>query len=71
MSEIRNVEMSPDEQPYAWWIAQDIEVTWQGYERMPPEAGKVIVSDVDEQPRSHRFEKSTHRCPLSPAGLDG
>jgi hypothetical protein len=36
---------SPDEQPYAPRIAQEIEATW-GYERMPPEVGSVIVPDV-------------------------
>ncbi|WP_437592022.1 hypothetical protein [Sorangium sp. So ce1000] len=38
-------ELSPDEQPYAAWIAQEIEATW-GYERMPPEVGNVVVPDV-------------------------
>ncbi|XXY18786.1 hypothetical protein WME88_03930 [Sorangium sp. So ce216] len=38
-------DLSPDEQPYATWIAQDIEQTW-GYERMPPLVGKLIVPDV-------------------------
>jgi hypothetical protein len=38
-------DLSPDEQPYADWIARDIEATW-GYERMPPEVGRVIVPDV-------------------------
>jgi hypothetical protein len=44
----RNVigfDFSPDEEPYAAWIAQDIESSW-GYERMPPQVGKVIVPDV-------------------------
>lgn len=38
-------DLSPDEQPFATWIAQVIEATW-GYERMPPEIGKTIVPDV-------------------------
>jgi hypothetical protein len=38
-------EFSPDEQPYAARIAQEIEAAW-GYERMPPEVGRVIVPDV-------------------------
>jgi hypothetical protein len=45
----RNVisfDLSPDEHPYGAWISQDIEATWGGYERMPPEVGKVIVPDV-------------------------
>lgn len=40
-----NFDLSPDERPYAAWIAQDIEATW-GYEPMPPDVGKVIVPDV-------------------------
>ncbi|WP_438025430.1 hypothetical protein [Sorangium sp. So ce233] len=36
---------SPDEQPYAAGIAEEIEATW-GYERMPPEIGAVVVPDV-------------------------
>jgi hypothetical protein len=44
-------DLSPDEQPYAAWIAQDIEATW-GYERMPPEVGKVIVPDVSTNSRA-------------------
>jgi hypothetical protein len=39
------LDPSPDEQPYAAWIARDIEATF-GYERMPPEVGKVLVPDV-------------------------
>lgn len=38
-------DLSSDEQPYAAWIAQNIEATF-GYARMPPEVGKVIVPDV-------------------------
>jgi hypothetical protein len=38
-------DLSPEEQPYAAWIAQDIEATW-GYERMPPDVGKVKVPGV-------------------------
>ncbi|WP_437528971.1 hypothetical protein WME79_46845 [Sorangium sp. So ce726] len=38
-------DLSPDEQPYAAGIAQEIEATW-GYERMPPEVGNVVVLDV-------------------------
>jgi hypothetical protein len=41
-----SLDLSPDEHPYAAWIAQDIEATWPGYERLPPEVGKVIVPDV-------------------------
>jgi len=39
-------DLSPDEQPYATRIVQEIEATWEGYERMPPEVGKVVVPDV-------------------------
>ncbi|WP_437800031.1 hypothetical protein [Sorangium sp. So ce693] len=38
-------DLSPDEQPYATWIAQEIERTW-GYEHMPPLVGKLIIPDV-------------------------
>ncbi|AUX39384.1 hypothetical protein SOCE26_007750 [Sorangium cellulosum] len=38
-------ELSPDEQRYADWIANDIEATF-GCERMPPEVGTVFVPDV-------------------------
>ena len=42
---IVSFDFSPEEQTYAAWITRDIEATW-GYERMPPEVGKVIVPDV-------------------------
>ena len=38
-------DFSPDEQAYSARIAQEIEATW-GYERMPPEVGRVIVPEV-------------------------
>jgi hypothetical protein len=38
-------DLSPDEQPYAAGIAQEIEATW-GYVPMPPELGSIIVPDV-------------------------
>ncbi|KYF81265.1 hypothetical protein BE11_39140 [Sorangium cellulosum] len=38
-------DLSPDEQPYADWIAHEIEATF-GCERMPPEVGTVLVPDV-------------------------
>ncbi len=38
-------EPSPDERPYAAWIASEIEATF-GYERMPPEIGTVLVPDL-------------------------
>ena len=38
-------DFSPEEQSYAAWITGEIEATW-GFERMPPEVGKVIVPDV-------------------------
>ncbi|WP_437912482.1 hypothetical protein WME73_35945 [Sorangium sp. So ce302] len=43
--QVISFELSPDEQPYAAGIAQEIEATW-GYERMPPEVGNVVVPDV-------------------------
>lgn len=39
-------DMTPEEQPYAAWIAQNIESTF-GYAPMPPEIGNVIVPDVE------------------------
>ncbi|WP_437565843.1 hypothetical protein [Sorangium sp. So ce542] len=48
---IINFDLSPDEQPYATWIARDIELTW-GYERMPPLVGELIVPDVATDSRS-------------------
>lgn len=44
-------DFAPDEQPCAARIVQEIESTW-GYQRMPPEVGRVIVPDVstDVQP---------------------
>jgi hypothetical protein len=48
---VMSFDFSPDEQPYAAWIAQDIEATWRGYERMPPEVGKVVVPDVSTNAR--------------------
>ncbi|MGK4002385.1 hypothetical protein WMF31_07170 [Sorangium sp. So ce1036] len=38
-------DLSPDEQPYAAGIAEEIVATW-GYEPMPPEVGRIIVPDV-------------------------
>lgn len=43
--EIRSFELSPDEQPFASTIAEDIETHW-GHERMPPEVGNIVVPDV-------------------------
>ncbi|WP_437663031.1 hypothetical protein [Sorangium sp. So ce1182] len=38
-------ELSPDEQPYADWIAHEIEAIF-GCERMPPEIGTALVPEV-------------------------
>lgn len=38
-------DLSPDERPYAQWIAREIGTTF-GCERMPPEVGTVLVPDV-------------------------
>jgi hypothetical protein len=40
-----HLDLSPEEQPYGTWLAQEIEATW-GCSPMPPEVGNVIVSDV-------------------------
>jgi hypothetical protein len=40
-----HLDLSPEEQPYATWLAREIEATW-GCARMPPEVGNVIVPDV-------------------------
>lgn len=39
-------DFSVDEQPYAAWIAREVEATWGGYQPMPPEIGKLVVPDV-------------------------
>lgn len=56
-------DFAPAEQPYAACIAQDIEATW-GYERLPPEVGKIIVPDVATNLRS-LGEATLHDCLLS------
>lgn len=38
-------ELSPDEEPYADWVAQEIEAIF-GCERMPPEVGTALVPEV-------------------------
>ncbi|WP_437949833.1 hypothetical protein WME98_02755 [Sorangium sp. So ce296] len=38
-------DLAPDEQPYADWIAHEIEASF-GCERMPPEVGTVLVPGV-------------------------
>jgi len=58
-----SLDPSPDEQPYAAWIARDIEATW-GYERMPPEVGKVVVPDVATNLRN-LGEATLYDCLLS------
>jgi hypothetical protein len=61
--EIRRYELSSDEQPYAAWIARQIETNW-GCERMPPEVGSVIVPDVATNLRSCG-EATFYDCLLS------
>lgn len=39
-------ELSPDEEPYARVIAEEIEATFAGHEPMPAEVGKIMVPDV-------------------------
>jgi hypothetical protein len=58
-----SLELSADEQPYAAWIAQDIEATF-GDTPMPPEVGKVIVPDVMTGCRSFG-EATLYDCLLS------
>ncbi|MFO0590275.1 MAG: hypothetical protein U0441_22215 [Polyangiaceae bacterium] len=43
--EIRSFEFSPDEQPFAVSIAEEIETHW-GHERLPPDVGNIVVPDV-------------------------
>jgi len=57
------ISFSHDEQPYAAWIIHDIEATW-GYERMPPEIGKMIVPDVATN-RRNLGEATLYDCLLS------
>jgi hypothetical protein len=40
-----HLDLSPEEQPYAAWLAREIEATW-GCARMPEEIGNIIVPDV-------------------------
>lgn len=42
---VQSFEFSPEESPFAAWISQEIEATFD-VERMPPEIGKVIIPDV-------------------------
>lgn len=58
-----NFDFSPDEQPYAARVAQEIEATW-GYERMPPEVGEIIVPDVATDQR-WLGEATLHDCLFS------
>lgn len=39
-------DLSPDEQPYAAWLAREVEINF-GYECTPPVVGKIIVPDVE------------------------
>jgi hypothetical protein len=56
-------DFSPDEEPYAAWIAREIESVF-GHERMPPEVGSVIVPDVETNQR--RFgEARIYDCLMS------
>ncbi len=56
-------DFTPDEQPYAAWLARDIEATF-GHERMPPEVGGVVVPDVETDAR--RFgEARIYDCLMS------
>ncbi|WP_437895666.1 hypothetical protein [Sorangium sp. So ce124] len=63
--QVISFELSPDEQPYAAGIAQEIEATW-GYERMPPEVGNVVVPDVATNLR-HLGEARLYDCLFSDA----
>jgi hypothetical protein len=38
-------DFSPDEEPYAAWLAREIKVTF-GCDRMPPEVGNIVVPDI-------------------------
>jgi hypothetical protein len=48
---VLSFEFSPDEQPFAAWIAREIETTF-GAERMPPEVGQVRVPNISTNLRS-------------------
>jgi hypothetical protein len=54
---------SPEEQPYAAWIAREIEATF-GCEPMPPEVGTALVPDVATQSR-RRGEVRVYDCLFS------
>lgn len=56
-------DFSADEQSYAACITQEIEATW-GYERMPPDVGKVVVPNVETNQR-HFGEATLYDCLFS------
>jgi hypothetical protein len=39
-------ELSPEEQPYAQALVEEIEATFGSYEPMPPEIGNIVVPEV-------------------------
>ena len=40
-------ELSPDEEPFARGLIEEIEATYPGYEAMAPEVGRVVLPDVN------------------------
>jgi hypothetical protein len=57
------LDLSPDEHPYAEWLAREIEATF-GAEPMPPDIGNVIVADVATNMRA-LGEARLYDCLLS------
>ncbi|MDC3953117.1 hypothetical protein [Polyangium jinanense] len=57
----RRIELTPEEQPYADGIAQEIAVAYPGYELMPPEIGHVVVPDV-QHPSKWAGEATIYDC---------
>ncbi len=41
-------EPSPDEQPFASAVKEEIEATYPGHEPMPPEVGMTVVPEIDD-----------------------
>lgn len=61
--QIIDFDFSTATQPYASWLAREIESTW-GYQRMPPEVGKVVVPDVATDSRG-LGEATLYDCLMS------
>jgi len=64
----RRFELTPEEQPYADGVAQEIAVVYPGYEFMPPEVGHVVVPDV-QHPLKLAGEATIYDCLIDEQAL--